>query len=123
MNESNLRFTEQKLNELTRALMENTDTDNNGSITFEELQEELSQHAGVVENLTISAASWLKPPQTQQRRNSRRNVCCWPGLPHWLSWKYLQNNLTWVSWINVFLLVNFFLFVEAAVRHRSGVSE
>ena len=122
MNESNLRFSEQKLDELTKALFENTDADHSGSITFEELQEELSQHPGVVENLTISAANWLKPPPSQQRRDTQRNGCS-DGLPHWLSWKYLQNNWTWVSWINIFLLVNCFLFVEAAIRHRSGVSD
>ena len=53
MNESALSFSEAKLDELTRALFEDADTDNSGAISFEELQAELDKHPGVVENLTI----------------------------------------------------------------------
>lgn len=53
MDESALRFSEDKLNELTRALFDDADTDGSGTITFEELQSELAKHPGVVENLTI----------------------------------------------------------------------
>ena len=67
MNESSLKFDDEKLDELTqlvtlqlqevlldfRALFEDADTDNSGSITFEELRAELEKYPGVVENLTI----------------------------------------------------------------------
>ena len=53
MDESALRFSEDKLNELTKALFDDADTDGSGAITFEELQSELAKHPGVVENLTI----------------------------------------------------------------------
>lgn len=53
MNESALSFSDAKLDELTRALFEDADTDNSGAISFEELQAELDKHPGVVENLTI----------------------------------------------------------------------
>ena len=53
MDESALKFSEDKLDELTRALFEDADTDNSGTISFEELQAELDKHPGVVENLTI----------------------------------------------------------------------
>ncbi len=120
MNESNLRFTEQKLDELTRALFENTDSDCSGTISFEELQEELNKHPGVVENLTISAASWLKPPASQHLSEPQRTGFrhC---LPHWMSRRYVRNNLAWVSWVTAFVLVNCFLFTEAAIRYRAGV--
>ena len=53
MDESALRFSESKLDELTRALFEDADVDNSGTISFEELQAELDKHPGVIENLTI----------------------------------------------------------------------
>ena len=53
MDESALQFSEDKLDELTRALFEDADVDNSGTITFEELQAELDEHPGVIENLTI----------------------------------------------------------------------
>ncbi len=115
MDESTLQFSDDKLNELTRALFEDTDTDSSGTITFEELTAELKKHPGVIENLTISAANWLKPTQAQQQR--RRHY-----VPHWMSWHYIRNNMAWVIWLTLFFVVNSVLFVEAAIRHRSGVS-
>lgn len=53
MDESTLKFSESKLDELTRALFESADVDNSGTISFEELQAELDKHPGVIENLTI----------------------------------------------------------------------
>ena len=112
MDESTLQFSDDKLSELTQALFEDADTDNSGTITFEELRAELDKHPGVIENLTISAANWLRPPQSRQQRS----------LPHWMSRKYMRNNLSWVVWLCLYFVVNTVLFVEAAVRHRSGVS-
>ena len=57
MNESALSFSDAKLDELTRALFEDADTDNSGAISFEELQAELDKHPGVVENLTIRSSN------------------------------------------------------------------
>lgn len=114
--ESTLQFSDDKLNELTRALFEDADVDDSGTITFDELKAELDKHPGVVENLTISAANWLRPPQFQQRRSISHYI------PHWMSWKYVRNNLAWVVWLCLYFVINTVLFVEAAVRHRSGVS-
>ena len=36
-----------------RALFEDADTDNSGTISFDELKSELEKHPGVIENLTI----------------------------------------------------------------------
>ena len=53
MGESTLQFSDDKLDELTRALIEDADVDNSGTITFEELQAQLDKYPGVIENLTI----------------------------------------------------------------------
>ncbi|XP_063687525.1 NADPH oxidase 5-like isoform X2 [Bolinopsis microptera] len=62
MDESKLELSEETLDELTQTLFESADADQSGSITFEELHDELLKHPGVIENLTISASNWLKPP-------------------------------------------------------------
>ena len=36
-----------------RALFEDADTDNSGSISFEELKVELGKHPGIIDNLTF----------------------------------------------------------------------
>lgn len=53
MGESTLKFSDDKLDELTRTLIEDADVDNSGTITFEELQAQLDKYPGVIENLTI----------------------------------------------------------------------
>lgn len=53
MGESTLQFSDDKLDDLTRALIEDADVDNSGTITFEELQAQLDKYPGVIENLTI----------------------------------------------------------------------
>ena len=53
MGESTLQFSDDKLDELTKALIEDADVDNSGTITFEELQAQLDKYPGVIENLTI----------------------------------------------------------------------
>lgn len=46
MTECALHFSDDILNDLTRALFEEADTDNSGTITFEELKAELDKHPG-----------------------------------------------------------------------------
>ena len=116
MDESKLQFSDDSLDELTRALFESTDVDNSGTITFDELKEELNRHPGVVKDLTISAANWLKPTPPRPKRN------CTHFIPHWVSLKYIQNNLTLVVWMILYFWVNVGLFLQAAVEHSSGVS-
>lgn len=51
--ESSLSLTEENIEDLTDVLFDSADTDESGSVTFEELQAELEKHPGVIENLTI----------------------------------------------------------------------
>ena len=53
MGESALKFSDDQLDELTRALIEDADDTDSGSLTFEELQKALSKHPGLVENLSF----------------------------------------------------------------------
>ena len=53
MGESALQFSDDQLDELTTALIEDADDTNSGSLTFEELQTALRKHPGLIENLTF----------------------------------------------------------------------
>ncbi|XP_074862683.1 NADPH oxidase 5 [Carettochelys insculpta] len=107
LKESAISLPEEKLDDLTLALFESADKDNSGSITFEELREELERFPEVMENLTISAANWLKPPTAE--RKSRRLRCFTPA--HW------HNNRSKLLFLAGYGGLNAVLFTLAALRH------
>lgn len=51
--ENAISLPEEKLDDLTLVLFQSADKDNSGSITFQELKEELERFPEVMENLTI----------------------------------------------------------------------
>ena len=53
MEESSLSLTDDNLEDLTDALFQAADKDESGTITFEELKDELEKHPGVIENLSM----------------------------------------------------------------------
>ncbi|XP_052694613.1 NADPH oxidase 5-like isoform X2 [Crassostrea angulata] len=98
MEESSLTLSEEDLDDLTDVLFDAADEDNSGSITFEELKAELEKHPGVIENLTISAAQWLKPPAGTNKKTK--------GWTEKLTWKYIRNNLRKVVFLVLYILIN-----------------
>ncbi|XP_072173756.1 NADPH oxidase 5-like [Diadema setosum] len=105
LQESAMTISEATIDSLTSALFEAADTDGSGAISFEELKEELEKNPDVMENLTISAASWLKPPSIKRTR---------PLLPRYLTWRYVHNNYRKILFLVVYLLINVALFIQAA---------
>ncbi|XP_055516942.1 NADPH oxidase 5 [Leucoraja erinacea] len=110
LRESAISLPEEKLDDLTLALFESADKDNSGTITFEELKEELENFPEVMDNLTISAANWLKPPIAE---NYTRKP------PRYLTPAYWHNNSRKLLFMCCYLLVNILLFAFAAVNHSS----
>ena len=53
MEESSMKLSDKDINDLTQALFDDADTDQSGSISFEELVAELDKHPGVRDNLTM----------------------------------------------------------------------
>ncbi|XP_068996136.1 NADPH oxidase 5 [Embiotoca jacksoni] len=111
LRESAISLPEEKLDDLTLALFESADKDNSGAITFEELKAELENFPEVMENLTISAANWLKPPDVDQKRRQ---------TPRYLTRAYWQNNSRKLMFLCVYALVNVLLFVGAVMQNRHG---
>ncbi|XP_029870877.1 NADPH oxidase 5 [Aquila chrysaetos chrysaetos] len=107
LRESAISLPEERLGDLTLALFEAADKDHSGSITFEELREELEGFPEVLENLTISAASWLKPPPPTERS-------C---RPRYLTWAYWHNHRSKLAFLGGYAGLNLLLFTLAALRH------
>ncbi|CAI5792604.1 NADPH oxidase 5 [Podarcis lilfordi] len=107
LKESSISLPEKKLDDLTLALFESADSDNSGSITFEELREELERFPEVMENLTISAASWLKPPTALRKSHA----------PRYLRPAYWHNNRSKLLFLGSYLCMNIILFTFAALKH------
>ncbi|KAL9838148.1 LOW QUALITY PROTEIN: NADPH oxidase 5-like [Geothlypis trichas] len=88
LRESSLALPEERLGALSQALLQALDRDHSGSITFPELREQLEAFPELLENLSISAASWLKPPSAspaepwlccfsrESRGDQRPGMCC-----------------------------------------------
>ncbi|XP_060116342.1 NADPH oxidase 5 [Heteronotia binoei] len=110
LKESLISLPEEKLDDLTRALFESADADNSGSITFEELRRELERFPEVTENLSISAASWLKPHRAPRKS----------GRPRYLSPAYWQNNSSKLLFLGSYGCVNILLFAFAALMHAGS---
>uniref|UniRef100_A0A8C6PN90 NADPH oxidase 5 n=1 Tax=Nothobranchius furzeri TaxID=105023 RepID=A0A8C6PN90_NOTFU len=109
--ESAISLPEEKLDDLTLVLFESADKDNSGSITFEELKAELENFPEVMENLTISAANWLKPPDADQKKNK---------TPRYLTLTYWQNNSRKLLFLCSYALLNLLLFIGAVLHHSYG---
>uniref|UniRef100_A0A8C0IPA5 NADPH oxidase 5 n=1 Tax=Chelonoidis abingdonii TaxID=106734 RepID=A0A8C0IPA5_CHEAB len=107
LKESTISLPEEKLDDLTLALFESADKDNSGSITFEELREELERFPEVMENLTISAANWLMPPTVKQKSHT----------PRYLTPAYWHNNRSKLLFMGGYLCLNTLLFTLAALQH------
>lgn len=53
MEENDLCFSEEQIDDLTMALFEDADSENRGAITYEALKNQLEKHGGLLENLSI----------------------------------------------------------------------
>ncbi|KAM9496632.1 NADPH oxidase 5 [Clarias gariepinus] len=109
--ESAISLPEEKLDDLTLALFESADKDNSGSITFEELKAELENFPEVMENLTISAANWLKPPDMDHNKRQ---------TPRYFTRAYWQNNSRKLFFICLYSFLNIVLFIIAMMRNAAG---
>ncbi|NWR55342.1 NOX5 oxidase, partial [Bucorvus abyssinicus] len=109
LRESAIALPEERLGDLTLALFEAADKDQSGSITFEELREELEAFPEVMENLTISAASWLKPPLPTEKSRP----------PRYLTQAYWHNHRGTLAFLGGYASFNLLLFTLAALWHAS----
>ncbi|XP_044048163.1 NADPH oxidase 5 isoform X2 [Siniperca chuatsi] len=111
LRESAISLPEEKLDDLTLVLFESADKDNSGAITFEELKAELENFPEVMENLTISAANWLKPPDVEQKKRH---------APRYLTRAYWHNNSRKLLFLCLYACLTLLLFIVAMLQHSHG---
>ncbi|XP_049761768.1 NADPH oxidase 5 isoform X1 [Elephas maximus indicus] len=109
LRESAISLPDEKLDQLTLALFESADKDGSGTITFDELRDELQGFPGVMENLTISATHWLTPPSARPR----------PRPPRPLTLAYWHNHRSQVFCLATYGALCVLLFALAASAHRA----
>nr|XP_031361616.1 NADPH oxidase 5 [Lonchura striata domestica] len=88
LQENSLALPEERLGALSQALLQALDRDRSGSVTFPELREQLEAFPELLESLSSSATSWLKPPSPSPaepwlccfsrecRGDHRAGICC-----------------------------------------------
>ncbi|XP_032804703.1 NADPH oxidase 5 isoform X3 [Petromyzon marinus] len=112
LRESAISLPEGRLEALTLALFEAADADQSGAITLQELGAELAKLPGVLEDLTISAASWLKPPCEHAQHH---------GPPRYLTRTYWQNNYRKLLFMAAYVCTSALLLgLGAHANHRQG---
>ncbi|KAM3957213.1 NADPH oxidase [Aphomia sociella] len=116
MEENGMQFSDEQLQQLTRAMFEDADTEQRGAITYEALRHQLSKHDGLLENLSISIDRWLVPPKPEPER-----ISIWQRLyklkPYQLSLPYFKNNYVFLIYLMLFSLVNVGLFVQRLEKY------
>ncbi|XP_012231474.2 NADPH oxidase 5 [Linepithema humile] len=118
MEENGMKFSDEQIEDLTIALLENADQGNRGAITFEALKRQLQEHDGLLENLTTSIDRWLIPPQPKLKQKSFLGV--FSSLrPYQLTKPYMKNNYVYIAFISMFLLINVALFVSRLYEYRN----
>jgi len=80
-----------------------------GGITFDALKAQLTKHEGLLQNLSISIDRWLVPPKPKKPATFMESVIS--KVPHQFSIPYMRNNLEFISFTILFILVNLGLFV------------
>lgn len=113
MKENGLVFSEDEIDELTRMLFEDADTDGSGSITFNEFKEQLQRHPAFLENLSLSIERWLLPPLGPPSMPPLLKRS-WPDK---LKWSYIRNNWASVTFLFIYLSINLGLFVSRAIEY------
>lgn len=85
-------------------------------ISVDDLSDQFKKHPGLLENLTLSIGKWLVPPKPTKEKHWRQKMA--EKVPQSLTKKYLQNNIPFVSFFCLIILVNLILFIHRAVYFR-----
>ncbi|XP_041972377.1 NADPH oxidase 5 isoform X2 [Aricia agestis] len=116
MEENGMQFSDDQLMDLTGAMFEDADVEGRGAITYEGLRDQLNKHEGLLENLSITIDRWLVPPPPKPKPKSFPQRLA-KMKPYQLSLPYFRNNYVFVSYLFVFFIINFGLFVARIVEY------
>ncbi|CAO1338201.1 unnamed protein product [Diamesa serratosioi] len=115
MDENGMKFSDEQIDDLTKAMFEDADPLNTGTLTYEALQNQLTKHGGLLENLSISIDRWLVPVPQEPHKHKKLTK---NSLSHKLTASYFKNNKIFLSFLLVFVIVNLVLFISRAIQYR-----
>lgn len=117
LTENSLDFPTEQVGELVDIFLLEADADNNGEISFEEFQTLAKKSPDLLEAMTVSPVSWLKPrkkapaavvPQEKKKQSRKAN------FKH-----YLENNWIKLAFLGLYIFANAFLFFSAVSRYAN----
>ncbi|HBL10749.1 MAG TPA: ferric reductase [Cyanobacteria bacterium UBA11162] len=116
LNENNLTFKPEQINDLVDILFLEADSDSTGEISFAEFKSLISKFPDLIEAMTVSPVSWLRPHKasspavsTQEKKRSTQSY-----IKH-----YIQNNWVKLAFLTLYIAVNLFLFFGAVERYAN----
>ncbi len=116
LKENNLTFKQGQINDLVDILFLEADTDKSNQISFEEFKSLIGKFPDLIEAMTVSPVSWLKPHRqnspavsTQDKKRSLKAY-----LKH-----YIENNWVKIAFLTLYIAVNLFLFFGAVERYEN----
>ncbi|WP_016949510.1 EF-hand domain-containing protein [Anabaena sp. PCC 7108] len=114
LNENNLSFKPEQINDLVDILFLEADTDNSGAISFAEFKSLIGKFPDLIEAMTVSPVSWLRPHKqnsqtvtTLENKRTKKD-----HIKH-----YIQNNWVKIAFLSLYVAVNIFLFFGAVDRY------
>ena len=113
MDESGLLFSEEEINNLTSALFDEIDQNDDQQITIEELKTEFQRHDGLLEKLTKNMQEFLIPPKPKS--TAKKTML---KTPQQLTMNYWNNNKALVSWGGIFITICIALFIHRAYEFK-----
>ncbi|WP_413173026.1 EF-hand domain-containing protein [Anabaena azotica] len=114
LNENNLSFKPEEINNLVDILFLEADSDNSGAISFAEFKGLIGKFPDLIEAMTVSPVSWLRPhKQNSQTVTSSENKRTKKDyIKH-----YIENNWVKIAFLSLYVAVNIFLFFGAVDRY------
>ncbi|MFK0732450.1 MAG: EF-hand domain-containing protein [Gloeotrichia echinulata GP01] len=116
LNENNLSFQPEQINDLVDILFLEADRDNSGKISFAEFKGLIGKFPDLIEAMTVSPVIWLRPhkqnsPADASVKNKRLKKA-------YIKY-YIQNNWVKIAFLALYIAVNLFLFFGAVERYAN----
>ncbi|MBD2629331.1 EF-hand domain-containing protein [Trichormus variabilis] len=114
LNENNLSFKPEQINDLVDILFLEADSDRSGEISFAEFKGLIGKFPDLIEAMTVSPVSWLRPHKqnsqtvaSPEKKRTKKDY-----IKH-----YIENNWVKIAFLALYVAVNIFLFFGAVERY------
>jgi len=110
MEDNELYFSEEEIDDLSVFLFANINQTKNNSIGFNEFFNHLLKYPGLIENLCINVENMFLPKPKEIKNFQVKKL-----VPQCMKWSHIRNNYVNVAFFLTFLAINIVLFVTRAI--------